>query len=131
MKVKITLLISMMITGMVFSSYGQNNNQNDKTKNYNFYKVQKAINDYWEPFRVAAGYYYENGEKKKASGFNQFKRWEWFWKERVDPQTGDYPAHFPADIRKSRTASRGSHPIPLSAALGTRRLAATPTRGST
>lgn len=52
---------------------------------------QKAFNDYWEPFNLDRGYYYENGEKIKAAGWKQFKRWEWYWENRVDATTGLFP----------------------------------------
>ncbi|MEA3446799.1 MAG: hypothetical protein U9R19_18945, partial [Bacteroidota bacterium] len=48
--------------------------QNGELKLQDF---QKAFNDYWEPYNVENGYYVENGEKIKASGWKQFKRWEW------------------------------------------------------
>ncbi|MDQ2180612.1 GEVED domain-containing protein, partial [Marinifilum sp. D714] len=53
---------------------------------------QKAFNKYWEPFNVnGKGYYYENGVKKKAYGWKQFKRWEWNMRGQVDPKTGKFP----------------------------------------
>ncbi|RLD44457.1 MAG: hypothetical protein DRI88_09630, partial [Bacteroidetes bacterium] len=53
---------------------------------------QKAFYDYWEPFHVEKAYYInENGEKVKAYGWKQFKRWEWYWEYRVDPITGAFP----------------------------------------
>ncbi|HEY9114793.1 MAG TPA: T9SS type A sorting domain-containing protein, partial [Bacteroidales bacterium] len=58
---------------------------------YTFFDYQKAFNDYWEPFDVKKGYYYENGEKQKAPGWKQFKRWEYFWESRVNQKTGAFP----------------------------------------
>lgn len=55
------------------------------------YDYQKAFNDYWGPKNVERGYYIENGEKIKAGGWKQFKRWEWYWENRVDPTTGAFP----------------------------------------
>ncbi len=52
---------------------------------------QQAFNSYWEPYDVKNGYYVQNGEKVKATGWKQFKRWEWYWEYRVDPQTGAFP----------------------------------------
>ena len=52
---------------------------------------QKAFNDFWTPKNVERGYYMENGEKVKAGGWKQFKRWEWYWENRVDPTTGAFP----------------------------------------
>ncbi len=55
------------------------------------FDYQKAFNDYWAPYNVDKGYYYVDGQKIKAGGWKQFKRWEWFWARRVDPQTGNFP----------------------------------------
>ncbi len=57
----------------------------------NFFELQKEFNDYWTPKNVKGGYYLENGIRKKASGWKQFRRWEWFWENRIDPGTGNFP----------------------------------------
>ncbi|MCF6341685.1 MAG: PKD domain-containing protein [Bacteroidales bacterium] len=55
------------------------------------FDYQKAFNNYWEPYQVEEGYFMVNGEKQKAGGWKHFKRWEWFWESRVNPQTGEFP----------------------------------------
>jgi len=55
------------------------------------YDYQQAFNEYWSPFKVENGYYLMDGEKQKAGGWKQFKRWEWFWESRVNPVTGEFP----------------------------------------
>ncbi len=45
---------------------------------------QRAFDNYWAPYKVENGYYYQDGKKIKAGGWKQFKRWEWFWEQRVD-----------------------------------------------
>ncbi|PIY30788.1 MAG: hypothetical protein COZ08_10940, partial [Bacteroidetes bacterium CG_4_10_14_3_um_filter_42_6] len=46
-------------------------------KELSFYDYQKAFYEYWEPFHVDKGYYLNReGEKTKAPGWKQFKRWE-------------------------------------------------------
>ncbi len=63
-----------------------------KSGNLTFFDYQKAFNDYWEPFNVKDGKYLnEKGELVKASGWKQFKRWEWYWEVRVNPLTGEFP----------------------------------------
>ena len=48
----------------------------------NFYETQSAFEQYW------------NGrERSRGDGWKVFKRWEWFWQERVNPD-GSFP---PAD----------------------------------
>ncbi len=65
---------------------------NDLGENPTFFEIRKAFNDYWEPYNIDNGYYYDsNGDKIKAPGWKQFKRWEWFWETRVDPVTGEFP----------------------------------------
>lgn len=55
------------------------------------FDYQKAFNDYWEPLNVENGYYTVEGEKVKAGGWKQFKRWEYYWDKRVNPVTGEFP----------------------------------------
>ena len=71
-----------------------NNNPQEKS----FYEIQKSFYDHWAPLDVVEGYYYENGVRVKAAGWNQFKRWEWYWENRVDPITGAFPNINKADI---------------------------------
>ncbi len=49
-------------------------------KDANFFEKQQAFNDYWE-----------GREYEKGKGYKQFKRWEWFWEQRVGPN-GEFPA---------------------------------------
>ncbi len=49
--------------------------------NSNFYEIQQQFNDYWE----------DRDHTYKGSGWKQFKRWEWFWEQRVYP-TGEFPS---------------------------------------
>ncbi|HLP17350.1 MAG TPA: sialidase family protein, partial [Bacteroidota bacterium] len=54
-------------------------------------EVSKAFDEYWAPLNVQKGYYLENGVQKKAPGWKQFKRAEYFWEQRVNPTTGEFP----------------------------------------
>ncbi|MBN1652124.1 MAG: T9SS type A sorting domain-containing protein [Bacteroidales bacterium] len=61
------------------------------SSSYTFYDYQKAFNTYWEPYQVKRGYFTDKeGVVRKAPGWKQFKRWEYFWKSRVDAQTGAF-----------------------------------------
>ncbi len=63
-----------------------------KQEDLTFYDYQNAFNKYWAPYKVVNGYYIDtNGEKRKAGGWKQFKRWEYYWEERVDRETGKFP----------------------------------------
>jgi PKD repeat protein len=56
-----------------------------KRSNPSFFDEKKAFEKYWSQYQIKNGFYVdENGEKKKAYGFKQFKRWEWFMEPRVD-----------------------------------------------
>ena len=56
-----------------------------------FFDYQKAFEDYWAPFHLEKGYYTENGIKKKARGWKQFKRWEYAMESQINPRTGAFP----------------------------------------
>ena len=58
---------------------------NSKITNPNatFFDIQHAFNDYWK-----------DKTPGKGEGYSQFKRWEWFWEQRVS-QSGEFP---PIDI---------------------------------
>jgi PKD repeat protein len=56
-----------------------------------FDEIQDAFYDYWEPFDVQEGYYIQDGERVRAPYYKQFKRWEWYWENRIDPSTGEFP----------------------------------------
>jgi photosystem II stability/assembly factor-like uncharacterized protein len=45
----------------------------------NFYDIQRKFNEYWKDRKV-----------EKGKGWKQFKRWEWFWEQRVAP-SGVFP----------------------------------------
>src|SRR6478736_9810641 len=67
-------------------------------KELNFYDYQRAFESYWAPYNVTEGYYIEQGQKIKATGWKQFKRWEYMMQSRVDPVTGAFPKQTPFQI---------------------------------
>ncbi len=99
------LIISFFLIILLSATFSQaqpwrSNLPQDKIENetLTFFDYQKAFYSYWEPYHVEEGYYYENGKKIKASGWKQFKRWEWFWEGRVDPVTGAFPEKTAWDV---------------------------------
>jgi len=66
----------------------------------NFYEIQKNFNEYWSNYDVKGGYYYIDGQKQKAAGWKQFKRWEWYWETRIDRKTGEFPSVNPLKMQK-------------------------------
>lgn len=53
--------------------------ENIKSQNPNFFEIKKAFNDYWK-----------DKTPEKGQGYKQFKRWEWFWEQRVG-KNGEFP----------------------------------------
>jgi PKD repeat protein len=77
-------------------------------KEDNFFEIQQQFNDYWNPKNVVNGYYEENGVQKKAYGWKQFKRWEWYWNNRVNPTTGQFPDKRASDFYVERAITSTS-----------------------
>lgn len=112
---KYTLLFFILLFAVAVDAQQWTRNlPNEKsTAAYSFYDYQDAFYSYWEPFNVKDGYYIdENGKRTKASGWKQFKRWEYFWESRIDSQTGELPtqdinAIFKQEKRSSAFKSSG------------------------
>ncbi len=94
---------------------------NKKQEYLTFYDYQNAFNQYWAPFHVKKGYYIDStGKKRKAAGWKQFKRWEYYWEERVDRETGKFPVmdsrsilkHYRVNSEKSISSREGNW-VPL------------------
>lgn len=62
----------------------------------NFYDIQKGFNTYWE-----------TRTPEKGDGYKPFKRWEWYWEQRVGP-SGVFP---PSDINYTELAKFNSQQI--------------------
>jgi hypothetical protein len=68
-------------------------------KTLSFFDYQKAFNDYWGPKNVGTdGFYIENGERKKAYGWKQFRRWEYNMQYKADLSTGLLPINTAQEI---------------------------------
>ncbi len=83
----------------------------DKAENgtLTLWDYQKAFNQYWDAYDVVDGYYMLDGEKQKAFGWKQFRRWEWFWESRVNPVTGAFPDKTAFDVFNEFNAGRGTN----------------------
>lgn len=72
-----------LFSGLILSvnrSYAQGSvNANDKKASANFFEIQKQFYDQWKNKPITRG-----------SGYKPFKRWEWFWEQRVD-RSGNFP----------------------------------------
>ena len=90
--------ISLLLTGLLLTSIlaaqpWQQLLPKDKTKQeLTFYDYHKAFDEYWSQSEIKDGFYInEKGDKQKAYGWKQFKRWEWYWETEVDRETGKFP----------------------------------------
>jgi photosystem II stability/assembly factor-like uncharacterized protein len=91
---KLTLIILLAITVTGFSQAWESLLPQSKKENgtLTLHDYQKAFNTYWAPYHVdREGYYMKDGEKIKAAGWKQFKRWEFNMQYRVDKKTGAFP----------------------------------------
>ncbi|MBT8379484.1 MAG: hypothetical protein KJN64_09650, partial [Ignavibacteria bacterium] len=94
MKKALFLFLLTLNNSFIFSQQTQLNTQLSTLNNNNpknFYEIQRSFNDYYAPYNVTDGYYVENGVKEKAPGWKIFKRWEWYWEQRVNQETGEFP----------------------------------------
>jgi photosystem II stability/assembly factor-like uncharacterized protein len=74
-----------------------------------FFDIRDDFNGFWETKNIQKnGYYIENGVEKKAYGWKQFKRWEWYWNNRVDPTTGQFPDKRASDYYTKRNTNVGT-----------------------
>lgn len=72
----------------------------EDTNSNNFFELTAAFDKYWE-----------NKEVERGHGYKQFRRWEWFWQNRVKEDGSFYPAginleNFEAYKRQNRKSKR-------------------------
>ncbi len=101
MLVKTTRLFCITITIFLLISFTASaqtwlkllHRQNRLTNKVNsLFTIEKAFNDYWGPKNVKGGYYIKDGKKTIAPGWKLFKEWDWYWRQRVNPVTGEFPS---------------------------------------
>ena len=91
---KLFFLVSFVTIGNFISAQQllrptQNINNLDGTSSFN--KIQKTMDDYWKSLNAEDGYVLEKGKKSKVPNWKLYKRWEYYWEQRVDQQTGEFP----------------------------------------
>jgi len=103
------LVVFVFFVNITSAQQWKDNLPDDKDGNYSFFDYQNAFNDYWNQYNVGAdGYYHDNDTiKRKATGYKQFKRWEWYWAPRVDHITGEFTKVFAFDIWNDYKATNG------------------------
>ncbi len=87
----VVMLFLLAITNIDAQEWTKNLPQKDPSE-LTFFDYQNAFYQYCDELGVDEGYYFdEYGEKHKMAGWKQFKRWEWFWEQLIDPKTGKFP----------------------------------------
>lgn len=66
--------------------------ENNLDKNSSLHAIQDAVNNYWDNKNIKLGYIDVNGSKSKVPNWKLFKRYEYYWEQRVNPQTGEFPS---------------------------------------
>ncbi|MCX6160793.1 MAG: hypothetical protein NTV87_05575, partial [Ignavibacteriae bacterium] len=90
------LLVSVMLI-IAFTGLSAQQIPESVAKKYNlnqnstFFEIQKAMNEYWSSLNVDRGYRMVNGDKTKVGGWKLYKRWEYYWEQRVNLKTGEFP----------------------------------------
>ena len=56
-----------------------------------FYQIQDAMNNYFASLNVKNGYVLDRGEQTKMPGWKLYKRWEYYWEQRINHITGEFP----------------------------------------
>lgn len=84
--------ISLLFTTFIFSqAWLEISPDERRDARYTLPEYQAMFENYWQGKDIELGYYYENGKKKKAYGWKQFRRWEHFWESRVNLD-GSFPS---------------------------------------
>jgi PKD repeat protein/photosystem II stability/assembly factor-like uncharacterized protein len=107
---KITLLVVILIalTAIGFSQNQQTGSERDyanypywiemmQDQNANYFETVKAFNTYWE-----------NREVTRGSGYNPFKRWEWYQKFSIYPDGTRYPETYKHDVYEQYMSARAA-----------------------
>lgn len=107
MKRTILLFLSLLFIGVVSAQQWTKNLPTQKASSeHTFYDYQDAFYSYWESYNVKNGKYVDDqGNIKKASGWKQFKRWEYFWETRIDKKSGHFVDVNLSDIFKQEKYS--------------------------
>ncbi len=66
-------------------------NQLNKVSPKNFNQIQKDMKDYWDSRNTKGGTFDEDGEDGGAPGWSLYKRWEYYWEQRININTGEFP----------------------------------------
>jgi photosystem II stability/assembly factor-like uncharacterized protein len=65
--------------------------KNILNENSTFFDVQKVVEEYWKSENIENGKTYKDGREQKVPNWKLYKRWEYYWEQRVDQHTGQFP----------------------------------------
>ena len=114
MKKLFSVLSLFFICSIIFPQnyFSQNLNKFSKKTNQlkqNLNELKASFNEKWINQNINNGYYAGNGEKSKAPNWKVYKRWEWFWEQRTNPRTGEFPStNAAAEIEKVKNTLKKS-----------------------
>jgi len=77
-------VFSQAIPNSVIEKYGLNEKST-------FFEIRDAMNQYWKSQNVKNGFKTENGVETKVPYWKIYKRWEFYWEQRVNQKTGEFP----------------------------------------
>jgi photosystem II stability/assembly factor-like uncharacterized protein len=77
-------LLGQELPTSVISKYNLNNTST-------FFDIQKAMNEYWASLNVKNGFVLKDGVETKVPYWKIYKRWEYYWEQRVNQNTGEFP----------------------------------------
>ncbi|MCF6365126.1 MAG: T9SS type A sorting domain-containing protein [Bacteroidales bacterium] len=100
-KIFAAVLILFFFTGMINIGSAQPwteylpQNKKEKGEYYTLFDYQKAFESYCDNYKLThqKGAFDKDPENKEfgVPGYSQYKRWEWYWRPRVNPKTGEFP----------------------------------------
>ena len=91
----LNIILLLSFCSPVYSQYPTRaslKNQANINKSSNFYEIQKEMEDYWNSKSLnKSSVIDEDGEDGGAPGWSLYKRWEYYWEQRVNTKTGEFP----------------------------------------
>ena len=102
MKRLLSVILLFVLASPLFSQPWITNLPQGKSKGQlTFTDYTNAFGQYWAPYHVDRGFYNLNGIQTKATGWKQFKRWEYYMAGQINPSTGEFPIQSAKEVVKN------------------------------
>ena len=90
---KLLLIFIMLISTTLVLAQKKSNviKRSDKIQKLNYYEMKDNIEAKWNKSGVKNGYIVKDGRKEKVPNWKISKRWEYYWEQRIDLKTGEFP----------------------------------------